>query len=278
MKPDSRQHRRRGMSLLEVLVALAIFLISIVAISQIINLAAEQALVVQDQARATQLCQAKMAEVSAGVMPFQGQSEVPFDEDDGWVWSMECQPGPVASLWAVTIRVSRAGTAGEARSEVSLCQFVLDPAARGSATEAMASATTTTPTDPAAASSTDPAAQPSQQPSTPSQPMSPGGSGNSGRPPSAGGGPSSGGSGRPPGGGSSTRPPSGGGGSTPGGGGSTPGGGGTTPPGGGGITPPAGGSTTPPGGGGITPPGGGGGPSQPTDPMGTGRPMGGGRP
>src|SRR5262249_48323520 len=89
---------RGGMTLLEVLVALGIFLTALTAISRLITMGGEHALNVQQQAQATQLCQAKLAEVSAGVVPLSGQSDVPFDEDPNWLWSVDAGQGTISGL------------------------------------------------------------------------------------------------------------------------------------------------------------------------------------
>jgi type II secretion system protein I len=123
--------RRRGLSLLEVLVALAIFLMSMIVIGQLITLGGDRALDVQNRGLAAQLCQSKLAEVVAGVVPLESQPETPFEEDSTWLWSLDCEPHAVPGLWSVTVHVTRQ-QAGPTRVGCSLSQVVLDPAQRGS--------------------------------------------------------------------------------------------------------------------------------------------------
>lgn len=123
-----RGRRRSGLSLLEVLVAMAIFLFSVIAIAHMIGLAGDRALVVQRQSQAIQICQTKMAEVIAGAIPLSSQSDVPLDEDPDWHWSLNAQSGSVPGLWNVNIKVSRQGPT---KLETSLSQLVLDPSLRG---------------------------------------------------------------------------------------------------------------------------------------------------
>jgi general secretion pathway protein I len=125
---------RPGISLLEVLVALAVFLISIGAIIQLVNASADLALEIQERGEAGRLAQSKMAEVVAGIVPLSRQNEATFDEDpeNGWTWSLDPQQGDVANLWTVTVKVSRMRQNGD-KVEVSLSQMVLDPSIRGSA-------------------------------------------------------------------------------------------------------------------------------------------------
>src|SRR5439155_26281298 len=90
--------KRRGLTLLEVLVALGIFLMSFAVIGQLITVSADRALEVQQQGQATQLAQAKLAEVAAGVVPLSGQNDVPFDEDPNFLWSLDAVQAEIAGL------------------------------------------------------------------------------------------------------------------------------------------------------------------------------------
>ena len=96
----SHAGRRPGLTLLEVLVALAIFLFAMVVMGGLITTAGDQALEVQYQSRAAQLCQSKLAEVNAGVVKLDSQSNVSFDEDSDWQWSLNCeQDGSARQDW-----------------------------------------------------------------------------------------------------------------------------------------------------------------------------------
>jgi general secretion pathway protein I len=132
--------RRRAFSLLEVMVAMAIFLMALVGIGQLITLGGDQALEVQQQSQAIRLCQSKMAEVIAGVVPLSSQNDAPFDEDPDWNWSMDAeQQGGAANPWTVTIRITRAGQDNK-YVVASLSQVVFDPTQRGSTLDIAAAA------------------------------------------------------------------------------------------------------------------------------------------
>lgn len=132
---------RTGLSLLEVLVSLAIFLLSFIAIGRLITLSTDQALDIQQRSQAAQLCQSKLAEVVVGAVPMQVQENTPFDEDSSWQWSLDCQPGNTNGLYHVTVSVSRAsGAVGEdgTPAAFTLTQMVFDPALRGSVFDSQA--------------------------------------------------------------------------------------------------------------------------------------------
>jgi Tfp pilus assembly protein PilV len=136
---------RQGLSLLEVLLALAIFLFSLVAIGHLVTLAGDRAADIQLRARASQLCQSKLGEVAAGVVPLsQPQANVPFDEDPDWQWSMDAQQGStIPNLWTVSIHVSRQRLNGPP-VEASITQMMLDPSVRGSASSTATSSGSST--------------------------------------------------------------------------------------------------------------------------------------
>jgi prepilin-type N-terminal cleavage/methylation domain-containing protein len=121
-----RRPVRRGLSLLEVLVALAVFLLSLVGLGFLLAVAGNTALETQYRTQAAGLCQSKLAEVAAGAVSLEGQSDVPFDEDPTYHWSLEVQAGGPQGLHNVTVRVSRKRPDGSTM-DCSLSQMVLDP-------------------------------------------------------------------------------------------------------------------------------------------------------
>jgi type II secretory pathway pseudopilin PulG len=124
--------RRPGITLLEVLGATAIFLMSIVAIGELMSSSTDQALEVQFRSRATRLCQSKLNEFAAGVEQLSGATEGDFEEE-GWSWKAEVTPdGSAANLYKVQVTVSRDTSRGPV--EVTMAQFVFDPLQRGQLT------------------------------------------------------------------------------------------------------------------------------------------------
>src|SRR5260370_33815660 len=82
--------RRKGLSIVEVLVALAILLFARIGIGRLLTLSGDRAMEVQQQGRAAQLCQAKLAELVAGVVSLSSQSGA-FDEDPDWQWTVDAE-------------------------------------------------------------------------------------------------------------------------------------------------------------------------------------------
>lgn len=140
VRPRTSQLARPGFSLLEVLIALAIFLISLIALGQLITFSGERALEVQQLSRASQLCQSKLAEVVSGAISLSSQ-DGDFDEDSDWHWHIDAQQdSAITGLWRVEVKVSRDLGDGT-HFESTANQMVLDPSLRGSASDSIPSPT-----------------------------------------------------------------------------------------------------------------------------------------
>jgi prepilin-type N-terminal cleavage/methylation domain-containing protein len=122
---------RGGFSLLEVLVALTIFLFSLVALGHLLNISADMVQETRYTNRAAQLLQTQMNRVISGEVALSSQGESSFSEEPDWSWTIDAQAdNTIPNLWTVTIKVSRARPAGGA-FEAALTQMILDPAAKG---------------------------------------------------------------------------------------------------------------------------------------------------
>lgn len=130
------RRQRAGITLLEVLVALAIFLISLAAISQLVEYASDNALRARYQNTASRLAASKMAEVEAGVIAVSTSSGGDFTEegDPNWNWEVDTYASEVANLYNVTVRVYR--QLRGANFEVVITQSVFDPNVIGAGNEA----------------------------------------------------------------------------------------------------------------------------------------------
>lgn len=139
MAPSPGRLPRHGLSLLEVLVALAIFLFSIVALHQALNIGTNNAIDTQQLQQASQLAQSKIAEVYAGVVPLSSTPDTPFDEDPDYTWSIDAQQSTLTNLWNVTLTVKRTRGDGS-KLETTLSQMIIDPSLRGTSYDSAATA------------------------------------------------------------------------------------------------------------------------------------------
>jgi general secretion pathway protein I len=123
---------RPALTLLEVVIALAIFLLAMTVFSQMLLRNGEITRDIQRQNLATRLCQSKLAEVVAGVVPLTSQSDEAFEEEPDYTWSLEADAGSVTGLWNVTVTVTRTETGTDNPIQCSLTEMLLDPSIVGS--------------------------------------------------------------------------------------------------------------------------------------------------
>lgn len=126
-----RSPKRDGLTLIEVILAMAIFMMSYAAISRLVDLSAERVLEVRFRLQGTRLAQSKMDEVYAGVIPLEGDAGRPFEGEEPWRWAVDVQPGDFENLYRVTVTVSRELAGRDDPFEVRLTRLLIDPATRG---------------------------------------------------------------------------------------------------------------------------------------------------
>jgi len=129
-----RRPARPGLSLLEVLLALAILLLSMVAIGRLVDIGSDRSMDARLNTRGARLAQAKLAEVEAGVIPLDSTASGSFDDDPGWTWTVEPTAQGAPNLYAVTVKVTREQSGKT--YEATLTQLLYDPAKIGSAAQA----------------------------------------------------------------------------------------------------------------------------------------------
>jgi len=127
-----RSTQRRGLTLLEVLVSLAIFLIALGALQHLMTLCSDMAMTIHQKSQAARLAQSLLNEVSAGIMPIQSsvQSAEVMDDPD-YMYSMASEASVISGLYTVTVTVFRENSNGR-RVEYTLAQMMIDPAMVGS--------------------------------------------------------------------------------------------------------------------------------------------------
>ena len=136
-----RDSAGRGLTLLEVLIALGIFVSSIAVISQLLAQGVRGARRAQLETEAIFRAESKLAEVVAGAAPFQAAQSVPFPDSADWIWSLSLQPGPTEDLFIVGVTVTRAAKNSLGDINFTVSRLVRDPQMlMEAATEAAAAA------------------------------------------------------------------------------------------------------------------------------------------
>jgi general secretion pathway protein I len=124
------KERRKGLSLLEVLLSMAIFLFSIIAIAGLVDFGASRGQAAAMQNAGTRLAKSKMSEVEAGAIDLTVGGTGNFETETEWSWSVDSQPTSIPNVYQVTVKAYR-DFAGR-QFEVSLTQMIFDSAVMGS--------------------------------------------------------------------------------------------------------------------------------------------------
>lgn len=134
---------RNGLTLLEVLLSLGLFLGALAALSQLwfggVRAAVQSRLATQAILR----CESKLNEVVAGVVPLQSTSDTPFEDDPNWVWNLQVSSGPHTDVLLVVVTVSRNGQGGLSSTSYQLSRLIRDPQVWTAAQQATTDGTTT---------------------------------------------------------------------------------------------------------------------------------------
>ncbi len=121
---------RPGLTLFEVVLALAILLVALTALSQLVSTGRRAAIQSRLQTEATLLCESKLAAVLANAEPWQPVNDMPFELDPNWNWSLQVQPGPDPDLLQLEVTVTSAATETGDSAACTLRRLVRDPQLR----------------------------------------------------------------------------------------------------------------------------------------------------
>ena len=116
---------RRGLSLLEVILSIAILGGSLAVIGQLVRLGVRNAIDTQIQNDANILADTKMAELSAGIIELQTSGSQQIAEDPNWYYSVEMLDSGQLGLLLVKLTVSQANV--EDPIEIIVHKYFPDP-------------------------------------------------------------------------------------------------------------------------------------------------------
>jgi general secretion pathway protein I len=122
-----RSIKRRGLTLFEVVLALAIFLAALAALSQLTTNGVRAAMRARLQTQAIIRCESKLAEVIAGVEAFDPVASQRFVDDPRWIWSLSITPTEHPDLIDLEVTVAYTASDIPATSSYSLIRRVRDP-------------------------------------------------------------------------------------------------------------------------------------------------------
>jgi len=123
----SAANPRHGLSLLEIILALTIFFGAMAALSQLTWNGSRAAVQSRLKTQAIVRCEAKLAEVIAGVEPLQPKTRVPFPDNAQWVYSISVADSQFPDLLQLQVSVAHTGNSSLSRVEFSLSRWMRDP-------------------------------------------------------------------------------------------------------------------------------------------------------
>lgn len=125
----SRSFPRAGLSLLEVLVSVAIFLGAMTSIMYALSRGQDAEIAARLRSEAVIRCEAVMGELVAGVIELDSSSENPFTDDEtgNWTWTSDVNSEPGNGLLEVRVVVEHRPSGGEPNAAFSLVRYVRDP-------------------------------------------------------------------------------------------------------------------------------------------------------
>jgi len=135
---------RHGISLFEVVLALAIFIGALTAISQILRTGSRAAIRAQLQSEAVLLCERRMNEVLSGVQPLEAVQHAAFEQGQNWFWSLNITDGGVVNLLQLEVIVEHTGENDNSKVSYHLTRLLRDPQVYVDAANAASASSLTT--------------------------------------------------------------------------------------------------------------------------------------
>ncbi len=120
-----------GFTLLEVILAMAVLLLSLAAVSQLVLTAHANARLARDRGTAHLLCDGLMQEVIAGSLPLESTSETPLENvvdgiEPGWLYAVDVSALDLDGLLRVEVVVRQDETQVARPAEARLVQWIVD--------------------------------------------------------------------------------------------------------------------------------------------------------
>lgn len=122
-------HDRSGLSLLEIIISVAIFMASLAAIMEGLQIGRRSELSARLQSEAVLRCETVMGEILSGVKEASSAQGNPFDDDEtgNWEWTAEVTEAGTVGLLQVTVLVEHRPGGGEPNAAFTLVRFMRDP-------------------------------------------------------------------------------------------------------------------------------------------------------
>jgi prepilin-type N-terminal cleavage/methylation domain-containing protein len=123
----NKPHRPNGLSLLEVILAIAILGVSLATIGQLIRIGARSAAQARDSTMAQLYAESQMNRLAAGIDLLDPVQEQPYDDGGKYVYSVDVAAGELPGVMAVTVSVKQAPGTALYPVTYSLTRWIAEP-------------------------------------------------------------------------------------------------------------------------------------------------------
>ena len=137
---DLRRARTHGLTLLEVILAIAILGGCLAIVGELVRMGVRHAEEARELTRAQLLCESKLEEIAAGVAPAESAAMVAFENDPEWTYTIDVSPLDQQQLTLVRVTVQPVESDRLYPIVFTLSRWILNP----STASGEASAQTTT--------------------------------------------------------------------------------------------------------------------------------------
>ena len=122
---------RDAFSLMEVILAIAILAAAMVVLGELARQGLEHARAARDLTQAELICESKLSEIAAGLVPPEAVAPMPVEVDPSatqkWLYSVDVTPVGEEGLLAVKVTVTDTNATDQPGREVSLTRWMIDP-------------------------------------------------------------------------------------------------------------------------------------------------------
>lgn len=122
-----RAASRRGLTLLEVILSIAIFGLAMATMGELVRLGLRAAAGARDLTKAQILCEGKMSELAAGVIPPEPVEQAPFELEPDWTYSVIVGPSGQEGLLMALVTVEQVVEDGQTPVTFTLSRWMVDP-------------------------------------------------------------------------------------------------------------------------------------------------------
>ena len=129
MRPTpAERSSRSGLSLLEVILAIAVMASSMALLGELIRIGGRHATAAVNMTKAQIHCETVVTQVALGVVPAENVEMVPVETDADWVYSLEVTTTDLESLISVRVSVQHVEDTSLNPRSASMTRLMIDPA------------------------------------------------------------------------------------------------------------------------------------------------------